>query len=452
MRIILILAALAIAWQPVLAHKGGHGNTALPDNIRTWRFKNNTEAAQGSFLLVKDEKVFIEQSGNIISFPLAGMSWRDQQYVKYRMEKIAHINAMYHEHTDEKGENGNLSLLIKAFTGMALMLGVFCYHLFKTKRKRAAFGTLAIFALFFFVFARCNDGDDTDVLISGTSDPAVIDLAFAPYKPSVNTRWDDNYFYVESNGIPDHQMMVGITAWIAQVPIPYPYTAKDAWSIPLHTKYASSPVSIATDLRKGAIAIAANGIPIFNPVNASGNISKEIGELDAYGGHSGRGDDYHYHTAPLHLESTSGKYPIAYGLDGFPVYGSTEPDGTAMKNLDEFHGHQDSDGNYHYHGTTTYPYMIAKMKGEVTLEGTAPETQIRPQPVARALRSSPHPINGDNLIITDLTPYQTKNGYVLKYTIGGKAGSVDYSWTTSNFFTFIFHDVNGTTSTETFQR
>ena len=57
-------------------------------------------------------------------------------------------------------------------------------------------------------------------------------------------------------------------------------------------------VTIADDLQRGAIAIAANGIPIFNPVNASGLISKEIGELDDFGGHSGRADDYHYHAAP----------------------------------------------------------------------------------------------------------------------------------------------------------
>ncbi|MGB4709182.1 MAG: hypothetical protein WBH50_06565, partial [Fuerstiella sp.] len=31
------------------------------------------------------------------------------------------------------------------------------------------------------------------------------------------------------------------------------------------------------------------------------------GELDEWGGHCGRGDDYHYHTAPVHLETIVGK-------------------------------------------------------------------------------------------------------------------------------------------------
>ncbi len=117
-------------------------------------------------------------------------------------------------------------------------------------------------------------------------------------------------------------MMVNITAWIAQVPVPHPYAGDNAWSIPLQPVYADNPVTIADDLQRGAIAVASNGIPIFNPVNASGLISKQIGELDDFGGHSGRADDYHYHAAPLHLETADNR-PIAYAFDGFPVYGSS---------------------------------------------------------------------------------------------------------------------------------
>ena len=175
--------------------------------------------------------------------------------------------------------------------------------------------------------------DHTDIL---STSPAAMTQAFAPYA-KVGTRYDDNYFYVESDGIPKHQMMVNITAWIAQVPLPQPYTGDNAWPIPLHPQYAANPISIETDLQRGAIAVAANGIPIFNPLYASGLVSKEIGELDDFGDHSGRADDYHYHAAPPHLESTSGIMPIAYGLDGFAVYGSTDPDSAPMRALDEYH-------------------------------------------------------------------------------------------------------------------
>lgn len=285
------------------------------------------------------------------------------------------------------------------------------------------------------------------------NDPTAMAAAFAPYANKVSTRFDDTYFYVESDGIPEHQMMVNITAWIAQVPLPHPYNDDNAWSIPLSPEYAEDPISIQTDFQRGAIAIAANGIPIFNPLNASGLISKEIGELDDFGGHSGRADDYHYHAAPLHLENAADN-PIAYAFDGFAIYGSTEPDGTPMQPLDSYHGHETSDGSYHYHGTETFPYLIGAMRGKVTLDPqtTAPQTQIIPQARTQPLRQSPHPINTDDLIITNLTENSTNNGYVLEYTSGGVAGSVAYSWTEADLFTFIFNDVDGSTTTETFQR
>jgi len=54
---------------------------------------------------------------------------------------------------------------------------------------------------------------------------------FAPFK--LNMRWDERWLYVDSNGMPAHDMMVGITAWQQQVPLPKEYTGKNAWQIPL---------------------------------------------------------------------------------------------------------------------------------------------------------------------------------------------------------------------------
>ena len=62
-------------------------------------------------------------------------------------------------------------------------------------------------------------------------------------------------------------MMVGITNWQQQVPINKNYTSENSWAIPLHPKMAENPLSTKTNLLKGAIAVAVNGIPIFNPLN-----------------------------------------------------------------------------------------------------------------------------------------------------------------------------------------
>ena len=128
---------------------------------------------------------------------------------------------------------------------------------------------LALVSLFAFACTSEADElvDEVTDLIAGVNDVVVMAAAFAPYD-EVTTDYDETYFYVGSNGLPAHEMMVGITAWIAQVPVPHDYMGDNAWSIPIHTKYSEAPVSIEGNLQRGAIGVASNGIPIFNPVNS----------------------------------------------------------------------------------------------------------------------------------------------------------------------------------------
>jgi hypothetical protein len=278
-----------------------------------------------------------------------------------------------------------------------------------------------------------------------------MDSAFAPYKPSITTKWDATYFYIGSNGLPSHNMMIGITNWQQQVPISQPYTDNNSWSIPLQPAYATTPLSTKTNLMKGAVAVAVNGIPIFNALNNRGEDSYLIGELDNWGGHCGRGDDYHYHAAPLHLSTTSGLKPIAFALDGFPVYGSKEPDGSVMSTLDSCHGHVGTNNIYHYHGTTNYPYVVGAMKGKVNLDPTttAPENQILPQAFTKAVRPATNPLKGAS--ITDFATVGT-NGYQLTYKIGAKTGYIKYSWDLNNKYTYILTDTGGIATTTSYQR
>ena len=189
---------------------------------------------------------------------------------------------------------------------------------------------------------------------------ATVRLAgFSAFSKSVKVLRSGSYYLVESNGIPDHQMMVGIKSWQQQIPTVQPYSGANAWSIPIKPVLAANPMSAKTHFLRGAIAIAVNGVPIFNALNNRGDDALLAGELDDWGGHCGRADDYHYHVAPMHLQSIVGKKaPIAYALDGFPIYGETEVDGKKVSGLDEFNGHFDSKKNYHYHGTKTYHHRL----------------------------------------------------------------------------------------------
>ncbi|MEI8398704.1 MAG: YHYH protein, partial [Actinomycetes bacterium] len=163
---------------------------------------------------------------------------------------------------------------------------------------------------------------------------------FDEFASTVKVFASGDYWQVESNGLPAHNMMVGITSWQQQVPLPMTYQGSNAWQLPKEPALADNPISAKTSLYRGAIALAVNGVPIFNALNNRGDDAFLVGELDKWGGHCGRADDYHYHVAPLHLSTIVGTTkPIAYALDGFAIYGSTEPDGSTMKKLDEYNGH-----------------------------------------------------------------------------------------------------------------
>jgi len=265
------------------------------------------------------------------------------------------------------------------------------------------------------------------------------------FQTHLTTRAEGQHFIVESNGLPAHNMMVGIRSWQQQVPLPQPYTGDNAWRIPLQPVLADTPISAKTALYRGAIALAVNGVPIFNALNNRGEDAHAIGELDEWGGHAGRADDYHYHVAPLHLQVLVGAHqPIAYALDGFPIYGATEADGSAVSGLDAFNGHFDPAGQYHYHGTETYPYINGGLRGVVTVR----DDQVEPQPRLTPIRPFLQPLNG-----ATITGFESaaSNRYALTYSLNSGTYQVNYRLEDETY-TFEFVDPAGNTRTETYQK
>jgi len=261
-------------------------------------------------------------------------------------------------------------------------------------------------------------------------------------------RWhsDANYHYLESNGLPLHKMMVGITAWQQQVPLPQDFTGGNAFRIPRNPQFATNPVSAKSALFSGAIAVAVNGVPIFNPIKNDGVTDTYLaGELDEYGGHCGRADDYHYHVAPLHLVETVGvANPIGYALDGFALYGLTDPDGSTPKDLDAFNGHT-VNGVYHYHSTKAYPYVNGGLRGVVQVVNDA----ITPQPLTTPIRPAGTPLNGARIV--GFT-WPGPNRYSLEYELTGKRYQLNYQMNADGSYTFTKVDPGGVTDTQTYQR
>ena len=268
---------------------------------------------------------------------------------------------------------------------------------------------------------------------------------FNRFGPNVRATTNATQWIVESDGMPDHRMMVGITAWQQQVPLPQPYTGANAWRIPRFPVPATQPVSAKDHFFRGAIAMAVNGVPIFNPIKNDGRTDTFLaGELDEFGGHCGRADDYHYHIAPTHLQERVGPgQPIAVALDGYWIYGFDEPDGSPVGSLDAFNGHSTPALGYHYHATRKYPYLNGGFHGEVVER----EGQVDPQPRAEPVRPALPPWRGARITGFDRV---ASNHFHLEVKTATQTHHLRYRLNTNQTVTFDWADGDGQTASETY--
>lgn len=186
---------------------------------------------------------------------------------------------------------------------------------------------------------------------------------------------DGDYIVIKSTGRPDHKSpYYKGTQWQSSLYEAYNgsnssftqnpnqiATASLVFRIPLHPAKASSVQ--ATPM--GAIGVSLNGVPFFNQYAANYSpLTQEINSLDQYNGHPQQQGTYHYHIEPTYLTATYGKHVLlGFLLDGFPVYGPLENNVTITNSLlDDCHGHTHAttdypDGIYHYHITAETPYL-----------------------------------------------------------------------------------------------
>ena len=388
------IAILLAVPSVLLAHDGPHhGDSDVVNGSRTWTVGDEGAHLHGTFVAASGENVQIRRDDNrLVTLKIERLAASDRAWIASRLEAIETLN--------------------------------------QQRQLR-------------FVVQNPPNRDETPAKEKAKPMP-LINEHFQPFSSTLKLRWDDEYFYVGSNGMPDHPMMIGIRSWQQQVPIPQKYFGENAWRIPLHPVPAKQPMSTKDNFLRGAIALAVNGVPIFNPLNNRGDDALLFGELDEYGGHCGRADDYHYHIAPVHLEKATGKgQPIAYALDGYPIFGYQDEQATDFAPLDSLGGHQDAAGQYHYHATRTYPYLNGGFYGEVTERGG----QVDPQPRAEPIRPDLRPLRDAK--ITEFT--QPKPGsYRLVYEVRGQQASVSYTLADDGSANFTFVDTNGRKTSETY--
>ena len=432
-KIVLILLA-SICIIPVFAHVGRHGTPT-----KTWTFTNGMTSMRADFMKTEGETVYLSSENHeILHVNLADLTNEDQRYILEKTAWISNVNS--NEASNSTTSLTNYATLL-LFIGIALLLGALFRIKKQSKQHLATYGFLGIA----FVTLGCKNSKTLDSVKMARNQIPFLESVFGVFD-KVQTRHDERYFYIESDGIPNHEMMTGITNWQQQVPINHDYSGSNAWAIPLQPELAENPLSTKDNFMKGAIAIAANGIPIFNPLNNRGEDANAIGELDKWGGHCGRADDYHYHLPPAHLQATVGRdKPIAFALDGFPLYGETK------EQLDENLGRFTSDSTYQYHAIKEYPYLIAAMKGKVEINPRteAPENEIIPQAKTRGVRPDLRPLRG--AAINDFKKI-SETQYSLTYTIDALASKVNYRWDAHGEYTYEFIHLDGTKTVSTYTR
>ena len=159
---------------------------------------------------------------------------------------------------------------------------------------------------------------------------------------------------------------------VVSIPInPVPRQETNSW---IDNFYVNGEVDGGVEYSMGTTGAALNGVSMFNPCAAPGDvIENEIYSFDPYAGHPA-GSRYHYHTSskgPLEVlelngltqNTTPGLADVElYGImcDGVPVLGCTELDGSTPNNSDwdaqngHVHDIVDENGTVHFNRYHTH--------------------------------------------------------------------------------------------------
>jgi hypothetical protein len=278
-----------------------------------------------------------------------------------------------------------------------------------------------ILAIPVLLFAACDAAPDTMAPPEATADAGpstddcptsvFLDVAASPgsggqfARPSLSVSCTADTMTVRGNGIPTYTFVPTTPNALA--------AQNNVYNLPRHPTVQASP----TDLPLlGFVAVAVNGVPAFGPNEAGMPANTQFGDpvyngiTDYCLGHTAPGGAYHYHAfleACLRADNfvaepwgttLPGDQPspvLGFAADGFAIYGSFEcvdagcaavremlsswertGDPTtfawqahtfvakvAPEYLDRCNGHVGPHGDYHYHATADFPYVLGCFSG-----------------------------------------------------------------------------------------
>jgi YHYH protein len=217
-------------------------------------------------------------------------------------------------------------------------------------------------------FSCGNDDGDTDGMTTNAELPSV----FANFTDNVNAYVDGDFIVIETDDVPNHS-----SPYFNSTDSRYEAYNGDNTNFRLNPNRISSqnivfriPINPTEATSKsatglGPIGVSLNGVVFFNQYAGPNQpLTNEIDSFDQYLGHPQMSGQYHYHQEPTYLTSTIGSDGLlGWLMDGFPVYGPVENEARVLNaNLDDYHGHSHAtdeypEGIYHYHITDNDPYI-----------------------------------------------------------------------------------------------
>jgi len=160
---------------------------------------------------------------------------------------------------------------------------------------------------------------------------------------------------VSSNGIPENNY--------SDIPARNPHEVTEQtfqFKYPLFPEFVGDKIPT----RPGPIGMTLHGAVFFNQFDRDRNDANTRERFDSCNGHANAGGIYHYHQISACFEDSESGHSEIFGFvfDGFPIYGFNGTSGVPPTDLDECNGHSDT-GEYHYHATKEYPYLVGCFNG-----------------------------------------------------------------------------------------
>ena len=231
-----------------------------------------------------------------------------------------------------------------------------------------------VLALFLLFLTSCGISDPDPIMIDEVTEGNDVPEIYQKIYSASDMYLEDGFVVIQVNGVPDHNSPYfdasddrnvaysGTNENFNLNPNRIDLNANYTYKIPLNPTAASNP----RPTQLGSIGVALNGVSFYNQYAGPNNqpLTDEIDSFDQYNGHPQRVGEYHYHVEPTYLTQSQGNNVLlGFLLDGFPVYGPFENGARVVNSLlDEYHGHEHvtadyPEGIYHYHITNEDPYL-----------------------------------------------------------------------------------------------